>query len=171
MKKISTLVMCAALAAPLAVTAAPEAGDRSFTISGTGASDNDFDGNTFGVSFELGTYASEQLLWGVRQSLNGLAGDEVSDSWNGSTRVFADYHFGTGNFRPYLGANVGGIYGEDVNETWTAGLETGMRYFVKPKTFIGLGVEYQFLFDDGDEIDSRFNNGAFFYTLGVGYNF
>lgn len=171
MKRFHALIATALLVSPIAAVAAPETGDRSFTISGTGASDNDFDGNAFGVSFELGKYANEQVLWGVRQSLNGLAGDEVSDSWNGATRVFADYHFGDSDFRPYLGANIGGIYGENVKETWTAGLETGFRYFVKEKTFVAFGAEYQFLFDDGDEIDQRFNNGAFFYTLGVGFNF
>jgi hypothetical protein len=42
---------------------------------------------------------------------------------------------------------------------------------VKDKTFIELQVEYQFLFDDADQIDDRFDDGAFFYTLGIGYNF
>jgi len=171
MKLMAKTALAALLALPIAATAQPEVGDRSFTISGTGASDNEFDGNTFGLSFELGEYATENVLWGLRQSVNGIAGDEVSDSWNGSTRLFADYHFGTQDFRPYMGANIGGLYGEDVNETWTAGLELGFRLFVRDKTFIGFGTEYQFLFDDGDEIDQRFDNGAFFYTLGVGYNF
>ncbi|GAB5453245.1 MAG: hypothetical protein Hals2KO_35730 [Halioglobus sp.] len=171
MNNYAKLVLPALLTASMTAVAAPEAGDRSFSISGTGASDKNFDGNSFGVSFDVGKYATEHLLWGVRQSINGVAGEEVNDAWNGSTRLFADYHFGDSDFRPYVGANLGGLYGESTNETFTAGLETGFRYYVKDKTFIGFGAEYQFLFDEGDEIDSSFNDGAFFYTLGVGFNF
>lgn len=171
MKKALVLMASALLAAPLAVQAVPEAGDRSFTLSGTGASDKNFDGNSFGVAAEVGTYYDEHLLWGVRQSINGTAGEDVNDAWNGSTRVFADYHFGTSDLRPYVGANIGGIYGKSVKETGSAGIDLGVKYFVKEKTFIAFGAEYQFLFDDGDDIDNSYDDGAFFYTLGIGFNF
>lgn len=171
MKKNLVLAVSALLLFPLTALAAPEAGDSSFTLSGTGASDKNFDGNAFGVAAEIGQYYNEHLLWGVRQSVNGTAGEEVRDAWNGSTRLFADYHFGTGNFRPYVGANIGGIYGKSVKETGSAGLDLGFKYFVKEKTFISVGTEYQFLFDSGDDIDNTYDDGAFFYTLGVGFNF
>lgn len=171
MKNVLAIAVSALLLSPLAAVAGPEAGDRSFTLSGTGASDKNFDGNAFGVSAEIGQYHNEQLLWGVRQSINGSAGEDVRDAWNGSTRVFADYHFGTGDVRPYLGANIGGIYGKSVKETGTAGIDFGLKYFVKEKTFIALGAEYQFLFEDGDDIDNTYDDGAFLYTLGVGFNF
>jgi hypothetical protein len=32
-------------------------------------------------------------------------------------------------------------------------------------------VVYQFLFDDSDEIDNTYDNGAIFYGLGVGFDF
>ena len=35
------------------------------------------------------------------------------------------FKFGDGALRPYLGANIGGIYGEDVNDTLAAGPEAG----------------------------------------------
>jgi len=171
MKKFMTLVAAAALAAPLAAMAAPEAGEKSFTVSGTGASDNDFDGNAFGVSAELGYYNTDRLLLGVRQSVNGTAGDAVADEWNGSTRGFVDYHFGDGAARPFVGANLGYIYGESVNESGTAGLELGLKYFVLDKTFISVGAEYQFLFEDGDDADDQFEDGVYLYTVGVGFNF
>ena len=172
MKKIFAIAVSALLLTPVVASAAPEAGQGSFTLSGTGASDKNFDGNAFGVSTEIGKYASDQLLWGVRQSVNGSAGEEVKDSWNGSTRVFADYHFGTGDLRPYVGANIGAIYGQGVTDTGTAGIDLGLKYYVKSDTFIALGTEYQFLFDDGDDkIDTAYNDGAFFYTLGIGFNF
>lgn len=171
MKKLVPILASTLLSAALSAQAAPEAGDKSFSLSGTGASDDSFDSNAFGVSGELGWYQSDHLLWGVRQSLNGSVGEDVSDAWNGATRGFVNMHFGTGDARPYVGANIGGLYGDGVNETGTAGVEAGVRWFVRDKTFIGFGAEYAFLFSDGDEIDDNFDDGAFFYTLGVGFNF
>jgi len=36
---------------------------------------------------------------------------------------------------------------------------------------VALQVEYDLLFNDTTDIDNRFDDGAFFYTLGVGFNF
>lgn len=171
MKKAILFAAVAMLSAPMATLAQPEAGEKSFTISGTGASDENFDGNSFGVSAEIGVYHDEHLLYGLRQSVNGTAGEDVSDAYNGSTRFFVDYHFGENKWRPYLGANIGGIYGKNVKETGTAGVDFGVKYFVLDKTFISVGGEYQFLFESGDDIDNTYDDGAFFYTLGVGFNF
>ena len=151
--------------------AAQEAGDKSFTISGTGASDNDFDTTTFGTTAELGWFLTNEFELGLRQSVNVLALENSDDRWSGATRGFADYHFGQGSVVPYLGANLGGIYGEDVQDTGAAGLEGGLKFYVKDKTFIALQIEYDWLFDNSDEIDNQFDDGAYFYTLGVGFNF
>jgi hypothetical protein len=123
------------------------------------------------VSAELGYYSTEHLLWGVRQSVSGVSGDDVKNAWSGATRGFVDYHFLDGNWRPFIGLNLGGIYGEQVKNTGTAGVETGLKYFVLEKTFINFGLEYSFLFDDTDEIDNKSNDGSFVYTLAVGFNF
>ncbi|MDZ7782494.1 MAG: outer membrane beta-barrel protein [Halioglobus sp.] len=171
MKKLMPILATTLLSAALSAQAAPEAGDKSFSLSGTGSSDESLDSNSFGVSGELGYYQSEHLLVGVRQSLNGSVGEDVSDAWNGATRGFVNMHFGQGDARPYVGANIGGLYGDGVNETGTAGVEAGVRWFVRDKTFIGFGAEYAFLFSDGDEVDDNFDDGAFLYTLGVGFNF
>lgn len=159
------------LATPLAAMAAPEVGDKSFTISGTGASDKHFDGNSFGVTGQLGYYQTENFEYGVRQSFNGLVGDEVDNAWSGATRLFADYHFGCCKMRPFVGANLGGIYGESVNDTGAAGLELGAKYWVLEKTFINVAAEYQWLFSGSSGIDDNFDDGAIYYTLGVGFNF
>lgn len=171
MKKLVPILATTLLSAALSAHATPEAGDKSFTLSGTGTSDDSLDSNAFGVSGELGWYQSEHLLWGVRQSISGTAGEDVSDAWAGSTRGFVDFHFGQGDARPYVGVNVGGIYGDGVNETGIAGVETGVRWFVNDRTFIGLGAEWAFLFEDGDEFEDNYDDGAFFYTVGVGFNF
>ena len=167
-------IAIAALAAAVPATnafAAPAAGDRSFTISGTGASDKNFDSTTFGTTGELGWFMTDALELGIRQSVNVLTIDHGDDSWSGATRGFADYHFGRDTIIPYVGANLGGLYGDGVHDTGAAGLETGVKFYVKDKTFVALQVEYDFLFNDTNDIDNRFDDGAFFYTLGVGFNF
>ena len=76
--------------------AAQEAGDKAFTISGTGASDKDFNTNTFGTTIELGWFLTNEFELGLRQSVNVLALDNADDHWSGASRGFADYHFGQG---------------------------------------------------------------------------
>lgn len=171
MKKILTFAVSALLAAPLAAFAiGPVEGDKSFTISGSGSNDKDFDNGAYGVSGELGYFLTDQWQAGIRQSVNGFAGDEVPNSWNGATRGFVEYNFLDGTYRPYLGANLGGIYGENVKNTGTAGLEAGLKLYVLEKTYINFGVEYAFLFNDEDDFQNKSNNGIYLYSIGVGFN-
>ena len=151
--------------------AAQEAGDRIVTLSGSGSSDNDFDSTSAGVNGQIGWMRSDNLELGVRQTVNANAFGDGQEAWSGSTLGYVAWNFGTGDIVPYVGANLGGIYGENVKDTSAAGLETGLRFYVKEKTFIAAQVQYEFLFDDADDIDTRFNNGAFFYSLGIGFNF
>ena len=46
---------------------------------------------------------------------------------SGSTRVAVDYNFDMGRWVPYIGANLGYVYG-DVNDTWIAGPEGGVKF-------------------------------------------
>jgi hypothetical protein len=172
MNKTLVLVTSALLALPLASYAiGPVEGDKSFTVSASGNSDQDFDVNTYGVNGELGYFLTDKWQAGVRQSVNGASGSEVSDNWVGSTRGFVDYNFLDGSYRPYIGANLGGIYGGDnVDSTGQAGLEAGLKLYVLEKTYINFGVEYSFLFDDTKDFDNKSNDGIYSYTIGVGFN-
>jgi hypothetical protein len=147
----------------------PSAGDREVTIAGTGSNDKNFDHGSWGLSASYGWFTSENWAWVLRQSFNyaDLPGDNV---WWGSTRIGGDYHFGTGRLRPFIGANIGMIYG-DVDDTGIVSPELGIKYYVKPETFVYLQTEYQFFFDDMDEIDDNFDDGAFVHAVGVGFNF
>jgi hypothetical protein len=166
------IALTTALGLPLTQAwAAQEAGDKAFTISGTGASDKDFDTNTFGTTAELGWFLTNEFELGLRQSVNVLSLENADDRWSGATRGFADYHFGQGTVVPYLGANLGGVYGDNVQDTGAAGLEGGLKFYVKDKTFIALQAEYDWFFDNSDDIDNQFDDGAYFYTLGIGFNF
>lgn len=151
----------------------PEAGDKELVLSGTGSSANDLDKMTFGVLGGLGWYYTRQLEFGVRQGVNYADVPNDSDNlWNGSTRGFVDYHFIVSDrARPFIGANLGGTYGERVNDSAMAGLEAGIKYFVRPKTFIQGAAEYQYFFDNLGDIDDAFDDGAFVYTVGIGYLF
>jgi outer membrane protein W len=154
-----------------AVQAAPAAGDREITLQGTGTSDEEFDNNIFSASGSYGWFLTDQSEWGIRQSVGVSDNENADTNWSGATRLFYDWHLDAGQWQPYLGASVGYIYGENTHETFSAGPELGVKYYVKDKTFIALSAEYQFLFDDSDDIDNNYDNGALFYGLGVGFNF
>ena len=152
----------------------PDAGEREFSISGTGSSDDDFDNSSFGIVADLGWYRSENTVWGFRQSLNfaDIEGADLTDDfWNGATRGYFDYNFGTSNMRPFVGGSLGYIYGDGVDNNFFAGLETGIRYYVLESTFILGRAEYQWFFDRGSDADNAFEDGAWAFSLGIGYNF
>lgn len=173
LKQTIALGFCTALL-PMALSAAPAEGDREFSLSGTGSSDKDFDNSSFGISGDMGWYTSSQMSLGIRQSINfaDVQGQDLSDDfWNGSTRGYTNYHFGDGAARPFVGASLGAVYGDGVNESAFAGLEFGMKYYVLESTYILGRAEYQFFFDSGDSAEDNFDDGAWSYVLGVGFNF
>ncbi len=112
---------------------------------------------------------------GVRQSINyaSIEGENITDDfWNGSTRGYLNYHFLADRARPFLGGSLGGIYGDGVKDSAFAGLETGVKYYVQTATYFLARVEYQFLFSStSDAADAFQDDGAWAYTVGLGYNF
>ena len=175
MKRKAIVVLAAAAALPLATataeTVGPRAGDHEITLAGTGSNDKDFDNGSIGLSGSWGQYLTDTWSWSIRQGLNysSVAND---DAWNGSTRVGLDYNFMPGErLRPFVGANIGAIYGDNVNDTGIAGPEFGLKYYVKPQTFVYLQTEYQFQFEDADEINNQFDDGSWAHTIGFGINY
>ena len=176
----AAITFCILGALPMAAAAqspdfGPVEGEREFTLSGTGSSDRDFDSSSIGLTGDVGWYLSDKMAAGVRQSINyaDIQGEGVSDDfWNGSTRGYLNHHFLENRARPFVGASLGGIYGDGVKDSAFAGLETGMKYYVRSKTFILGRVEYQFLFDDTDDATDAFqDDGIWAYTVGLGYHF
>ncbi|MFA7386339.1 MAG: hypothetical protein WCZ87_01620 [Thiohalobacteraceae bacterium] len=173
--KNAHLLAVALAALPLAVSAqngtyGPTAGAREFTLAGSGTNDKDFDHGSWGLSASYGQYMTENLQWVLRQSVN-YADTADHDDWVLATRAGLDYHFDLGNWRPFIGANIGYIYGDGVDNTGIAGPELGVKYYVKPETFLYLQTEYQFFFESADDINDNFDDGAFAHTVGVGLNF
>ena len=164
------VVAALALLPAAAANAQFQAGDFELTLSGQGSNGPDFDGVQWGVNGSLGYFLTKELEVAVRQTVNYTditAGD--GSAWAGSTRVAVDYHFDFGRFQPYVGGNVGYVYGDGVTDSWLAAPEAGLKYFVNSTTFVQLGVEYQFFFDEGDDASDAFSDGQFLYTLGVGF--
>lgn len=179
--KTAAFTFCLLGTLPLAAAAqsvnvvGPEMGDREFSISGTGSSDRNVDSGSFGVTGDLGWYLQDNLVAGFRQSINyaSIEGESISDDfWNGSTRGYFNYQFLDDRARPFMGASLGGIYGDGVKDSAFAGLEAGVKYYVREKTYLLARVEYQFLFSSASDASDAFqDDGAWAYTVGLGYNF
>ena len=149
----------------------PESGDWEFLLSGTGANNKDFDAGSFNVTADIGKYVTDDILLALRQSV-GYTSRGAGERWTGNTRFAADYHFTIGDdIRPFVGANIGYIYGEGVRDTWAAGPEGGVKWYVKDETFLIGRMGYQFFFRSADDVEKDFDDGQFTYTVGVGFNF
>lgn len=170
---ITALTLAALAVAPAAQaqeTAGPSVGDWEVTLSGSGSSDNDFDTNAIGLTGSAGKYMMDNVLVGVRQTAN-FADTATDNTFTGATRVFADYMFTMGRMQPFVGASLGGIYGEGINNSFSGGPEAGLKYYADDKTFVYGQTEYQFTFQSSDEIDDAFRDGGWFHSVGIGFNF
>lgn len=158
---------------PSNVTPELTAGMQEFTIGGGGVANKKIDNSLGGLSFSIGRYNSTTFETVIRQTINyfnpSLPG--VNSVWNGSTRLAFDQHFGIGRVRPFLGVNVGGVYGEGVSDAWAAGLEGGIKIAVQPRTFIFLQGDYAWLSNNVRNIDDSFGSGQFSWNVGVGFTF
>lgn len=144
-----------------------ERGDHTLTISGSGSSDHEFDSNVSSIELDLATFLTDSTAIAIRQGV-GYADTRGNDDWNASTRLALDYFIPFEPCVPFVGLNFGYLYGDNVNETFIAGPELGLRHILNETTFINILVEYQFLFEDADEADEQFDEGRFVYTLGLG---
>lgn len=166
------IVMMIALSMLLVVSSvmAYEAGDKELTLGGSGSSDESFDGTVFNIEASLGYFLTSGVETILRQGV-AYADLPRGDTWNASTRVSLVYNFGMGGWYPYLGANIGYLYGDTVREQFIAGPEAGVKFFVNDTTFILTGLEYQVLSKNAKDLDDNFDDGRFVYTVGVGFTF
>jgi len=169
LRKSLLVPLLGCLVLPLVAHAQFEAGDFSLTLGGSGSNSNDWDGVTFTVNGELGYLLTKEAEIGVRQGISYQ--DFTGSAWNGATDVFFQYNFDLGRWVPYIGANIGFIYGDNVNDSWEAGPEGGLKVFVNSTTFIQLSVAYEFFFKHNDKIGSAFSDGSWNYGLLIGFRF
>lgn len=158
-------------AVPTSAQAAFKAGDVDITLSGSGQNGPDFDGFAASANAQAGYFFTDALELGIRQTVT-YSDIQSSGALAGSTRVFLDYHFELApNIYPYIGANIGYVYGDAVSDTFAAAPEAGIKFFVNPSTYIFVSAEYQFFFDKANEASDSFSDGQFIYGLGVGFVF
>lgn len=146
-------------------------GPFELTLGGTGANGPNFDGFSAAVNGSLGYYFNDNLELSVRQSF--AYSDIAGRSWDASTRVALDYHFilgDQGQIQPFVGGNIGYVYGDSVHDTWEAAPEAGIKWYVNAATFVYFSVEYQFFFDQHSN-STAFSDGQFIYGLGIGFRF
>jgi hypothetical protein len=160
LRKLYLVPVLALLALPALASAQFEAGNWELKLSGSGSNDQDFRTGDATVALSIGYFTTKELEIGVRQGL--LWGDGGS-AWNGDTRAFVDYHFDMDRWQPYVGANIGYTYGDSVSDSWLAGPEVGVKYFVNSTTFIDVNAAYEFNLEEG------LDDGAFFYGLAIGF--
>lgn len=146
-----------------------DAGNWELTLSGSGQNDRDFNSTSFGVDASLGYFFTDNIEVAVRQNVTYTdVGTGNGSAWNGATDLAADWHFDLGRWQPFIGANIGYAYGDSTNDTWEAGPEAGVKYFITQSTFVQLLAEYEFFFKSGDAGSDSLSDGAFFYSLGLG---
>jgi outer membrane protein W len=144
-------------------------GDMLLTLSGSAANGPDFDAVTISAAAKFEYAIADNFTIGAKQAIGYTDAGAASSALNASTSIGTWYHFGFDNFVPYIGANLGYTYGDAVSDTWFLSPEAGVKYYVNEETFVFLSVEYQWFFDDTDEIDDSFSDGQFIYQLGVGF--
>lgn len=157
---------------------APQTGQRELTFGGSGGSNRSLSDSFGGITASYGMFINERWQAFLRQSINYSNPNNGPRSYNGATKLGALYHFPTGfempvagAVVPVLGLNFGRQYGSNINDTWAAGIEGGLKAFVHPRTFVYVLVEYSWLFRNSREIDNNFSDGGYTWSTGVGFRF
>lgn len=141
-------------------------GEWEFSVGGAGAGNDILDDALGGANASLGYFIQENSQISVRQSVN-YDGDDFS----GSTYVVFDQHFGEDRLRPFVGLGLGRAYGDAIDNTWAAGLEGGLKFYLRTDNFLFAMANYVWLFDHaGDSLD-HIDDGHILWAVGVGFSF
>ncbi|QTA89190.1 hypothetical protein [Desulfonema magnum] len=180
MKKLIMVIMVGLLILPVAANAGSfQAKDRTFTLSGSGESENDFDNAVISMQASVGYFIKDNIEIAFRQGLSFSDSGDGETDWAGSSRIAADRYMDDlglkGILEPltaFVGVNFGYRYGDEIDSDFIACPEVGLKYFISDTTFITTMVEYEILLEtDYDEWDDAFSDGRFIYTIGMGLRF
>jgi len=147
----------------------PSRGSYEFAVGGAGQANDRLNGAGVSLSAAAGYYLQNDWLLSLRQDVG--YSDVGNDTSTGFTRLALDWVRPEGWFRPLIGASLGFAYGESINETIAIGPEVGLRYFVKPSTFVEAKVEWQVFFTTTEDSSEIFDDGALLYSIGLGVTF
>jgi hypothetical protein len=178
MKKLFVVMMAGLLILPAAAFGAEfQKGARTFTLGGSGSSENDLDSSSISTGLSVGYFIKDNIEIVLRQQLN-FFGDQFED-WNGSTRIGADYYFDMDLLRgrlkplvPFVGVNAGYRYGDGVDSNMILCPETGLKFFFNSSTFLQMMLEYEIILEtDFSELEDTISDGRFIYSIGLGFKF
>ncbi len=158
-----------AIFVPALANAQFKAGDWELTLGANAAHGPDLDGVSGGGTGSIGYFFTPNIELSARQTINYTDINVSGGQLTGITLIPLDYHFDLGRWQPFLGVNLGFIYG-DIHNTFEAGPEAGVKWFANDTTFIYGLVTYDYPFDKGSDKDA-FSNGMFAYTVGIGFRF
>jgi hypothetical protein len=151
----------------------PHTGSSEFTLGGNGSTNRNLDNSIGGATASYGYYFNNAWEGVIRQSLSysnpqGTGGN----TWTGETDGALDYQLiQQGPIRPFVGPNLGWIYGNHGRDTAAAGAEVGVKFYVMPRTFIYAMADYDWLFRHDKAILARSNTGIWNWSVGMGFNF
>lgn len=146
-------------------------GDWDVLLSGSGGSSHNWSGGNASLAASVGYLFTDSLELSLRQSLSMSDSHGTENTRSGSTEIAFDAHIGTGPVLPFLGVNFGRVYGEGVDDTWTAGPEGGVKWFLKQDAYLLAMVDYVIRFDSSHDLDDGWHEGDFVYTIGFGLTF
>lgn len=149
----------------------PRKGNVEVLLAGSGGNDEDFEAGSGAASLGLGYYLTDGLELVARQSGSFADPGPGSDAWSGVSRAGLDFNFVFAPLVPYVGGTIGYIYGDGVHDSWIAGPEAGLKWYIKDEAFLQASVEYAFFFDNEDTVGDAFDDGTFLYSLGFGLRF
>lgn len=150
-----------------------QAGDVEVLVAGTGSNDDSYEVGAGAVALGGNVYINDYgTAITVRQALSFTDTGPGSDTWNGASRLGVQQTFDIeGPVKPFIGALLGRLYGDTVDDTWTGGAEAGIKWYAQENAFLNASIEYQFLFDSNDQVGDVGDDGTFFYVLGFGVRF
>lgn len=149
----------------------PGPGNLEVQLGAAGGNDEDFETGGGNLNASVGYYFGDVVELIVRQSLGISDSGPGPDTWNGMSRVGLDFNAQLDPVILYAGGLFGRIYGDTVADSWTAGPEIGLKWYIKDEAFLNVGAEYQFFFDEDDRVGDAFENGSFVYVIGFGLLF
>jgi hypothetical protein len=144
-------------------------GDKTLALSGTGQNDRDYVNFIFSLEGQLSYFFTDRVEGLIQQNIDWIDVPGSDEDWSGSTRAGLRYNWDMGRWWPFLGVDLGYIYGDRVRDQWVAGPEAGVRYFVNETTFILGQIQYEFFFRNTSDATDAFDDGRFLYTLGIGF--
>ena len=144
-------------------------GDWEATLVGGGSNDDRFNSGAAAIGGSIGYYLSDAIEVLFRHDMSYV--NFGPETWDGNSRIAIDANLLDTHIRPYIGGNVGYVYGDTTAEGVELAPEAGVKWYLKDKVFLNFHAEYQFVVDRGEDFSDDFSQGTFVYALGFGINF